>query len=63
MAGVGVDGERSLRVEATLPEELRPVYRDMVNDYRFALLKRGKHPFVSFDVIADLVTIGWRMTK
>lgn len=49
-----------LAVEATLPEALRPVFRQLVEDYRMAAFAKTRGAYVSFDVLADLVRRGWR---
>jgi len=45
-----------------LPPELRPVFDELVADYRFSTLKHYSQPFVSYLVLADLVRVGWRCT-
>lgn len=46
-----------------LPDELRPIYRALVEDYRFHALLRYGTAWVAYDVIADLVKSGWRPTS
>jgi len=55
--------KRQAEVEATLPEELRPVFTQLVEDYRASATTRvpgysGGVP--SFEICADLVRLGWR---
>lgn len=45
----------------TLPADLKPVFDDLVADYRFAATKHHRSPFVSYSVLADLVKAGWRL--
>ena len=45
---------------ASLPEELRLVYKSMVEDYKFHALQRYGRAWVAYDIIADLVRDGWR---
>jgi len=47
----------------SLPEDLQPIYREMVEDYKFYALKRYGKAWVAYDVIADLVRAGWRSIK
>jgi len=43
-----------------LPEDLRPVFDQLVEEYRYhSTVIHGK-PFVSFAVLAELVRDGWR---
>jgi len=44
-----------------LPDELKPVFDDMVADYRFAATKYHRAPYVSYVVLAHLVRAGWRL--
>lgn len=45
----------------SLPEELKPVFDDLVGDYRFAATKHHGSPFVSYKVLAEMVRMGWRL--
>lgn len=47
----------------SLPEELRPIYRALVEEYKFHALVRYGKAWVAYDVIADLVKSGWRPTN
>lgn len=52
--------EKPRAAEASLPVELRPVFRELVEQYRFrAFLTKGL-PFVSYELLAALVLDGWR---
>jgi len=44
----------------SLPEELRPLYDELVADYKFATFKRHGRGYVAYMVLADLVRVGWR---
>ena len=46
----------------SLPDELKPIFDDFVNDYRFAATKFHGAPFVSYKVLAWMVRMGWRLT-
>ena len=44
----------------TLPDELKPVFDQLVNEYRYRAALRHGAPYVSYIVLADLVRAGWR---
>ena len=44
----------------TLPADLKPVFDEMVADYRFATISRYGNGYVAYIVLADLVRVGWR---
>ena len=46
-----------------LPEELRPVFDQLVEEYRFHATIFHRAPFVSPKVLAALVRDGWRQTS
>jgi hypothetical protein len=50
-------------VRETLPNELKSVFDQLVEDYRFLALKHHGSPFASYVVLAELVKIGWRPPK
>lgn len=43
-----------------VPAELRPYFDEFVVDFRSASFKHYGTYFVSYEIIADLVLIGWR---
>jgi hypothetical protein len=43
-----------------LPEELKPIYKALVEEYKFHALVRYRKAWVAYDIIADLVRSGWR---
>lgn len=49
-----------LEARNRLPEELRPIYDEMVEEYRFYALKHYGRGWVAYSVIAELVKSGWR---
>lgn len=56
--------ERSAKCEiarSSLPESLRPVFDDFVNDYKFCGTKYHGSPFVSYVILAEMVKMGWRL--
>ena len=59
-----MDTQRSEKHEQarnSLPEELRSIFDDFVDDYRFAATKVHGSPFVSYMVLAEMVRAGWRL--
>lgn len=44
-----------------LPDELKPAFDDLVNDYRFAATKHHGKGYISYMVLADLIRAGWRL--
>ena len=53
-------GAKKEAARQSLPEELRPVFDDLVVDYQGAAMNHHRMPFVSYVVLADLVRDGWR---
>ena len=53
--------EKHETARQSLPDELKPVFGDLVTDYRFAATKCHGSPFVSYEVLAELVRLGWRL--
>jgi hypothetical protein len=49
-----------LEAESTVPAELRPIFLQLMAEYRFASLKHHGRAFASPKVIAELVRMGWR---
>ena len=45
--------------QAALDPEAWPVYEILCDDYRQAQINRGRHPFVNYTILADLVRWGW----
>jgi len=52
--------EKYVEAINTLPKSLHPVFKDMVDDYRYTATLRYNKPFVSYIVLADMVKAGWR---
>jgi hypothetical protein len=44
----------------SLPDDLKPIFDDLVADYKFIATKHHGAPYVSYIVLADLVREGWR---
>ena len=54
------DSPKSKEAEAKLPEELRPVYRQMVQQYEFETHLKYGRGYVAYEVLAEMVLAGWR---
>jgi hypothetical protein len=52
-----------LEARNTLPEELRPIYDQMVEEYSSYALKHYGRGWVAYMVIAELVRSGWRSSR
>jgi len=55
-----IDSPKSKEAEAKLPEELRSVYREMVQQYEFLTHLRFGRGYVAYEVLAQMVLAGWR---
>jgi hypothetical protein len=53
---------KSLETEATLPEPLRPAYRQLVDEYAFLATVKTGRGYVCYSVLANLVRAGWRQS-
>jgi hypothetical protein len=54
--------EKHEAARVSLPEALWPIFDDLVADYRFLATKHHGSPFVSYQVLAELVKAGWRLS-
>jgi len=50
------------QVIKSLPLDLQPIYLQLVAEYRFHCIEKYGIPFVSYQVLADLIVDGWRPT-
>jgi len=57
---MGSTSPKSLAAEARLPDDLKPVYRRLVEEYAFLTKVRHGRGYVAYEVVADLVLAGWR---
>ena len=46
-----------------LPEDLRLEFDKLVEHYSYAAVKHHGRPWVSYDVLAELIRLGWRDTE
>ena len=56
--------ERSPKHEQSrrsLPDDLKPVFDALVQDYKFAAHVHYRTVLVSYNILADLVRAGWRL--
>jgi hypothetical protein len=44
----------------TLPDGLKPAFDELVEDHKFATVKRYRQGYVAYIVLADLVRVYWR---
>lgn len=54
--------EKYEEARSSLPENLRPIFEQLYDEYRFAAQLHCGQPFVSPKVIAELVKAGWRVS-
>ena len=55
-----VDSPKYRDAEGRLPDELRPVFKRLVEEYEFLTHRRYGRGYVAYEVLADLVLAGWR---
>jgi hypothetical protein len=53
-------GSKREAARNSLPEHLRPAFDELVEDYKFATVKRFGQGYVAYIVLADLIRVGWR---
>ncbi len=44
----------------SLPDELKPLFDQFVEDYKFAGTIHHGSPFVSYMILAEMIKAGWR---
>lgn len=55
-----VTGKKYTEAEESLPEELRPVFKKLVEEYEFLTIQHFGRGYVAYQVLADLIRAGWR---
>ncbi len=55
--------EKHDQARNSLPDELKPIFDDLVADYRFVATKHHGAPYVSYVVLAEMVQAGWRLVE
>lgn len=54
--------EKHDQARKSLPDDLKPVFDELVGDYKFATVRRYGQGYVAYTVLADLIRVGWRHT-
>lgn len=54
------DSPKFLEAEAKLPEDLRGMYRQTVEQYEFLTHVKYGRGYVAYEVLAEMVLAGWR---
>jgi len=52
--------EKYLAARESLPEELRPIFRQLVDEYAFQTSVKYGRGYVAYAILAKLVRVGWR---
>lgn len=52
--------DKSMEAESTLPDDLRPIYRRLVEEYEYLTQISFGRGYVAYKVLAELVKAGWR---
>lgn len=52
--------EKNEQARSSLPEDLRPIFDQFVEDYKLAGIMHHGSPFVSYIILAEMVRAGWR---
>lgn len=55
--------EKFVAAEQSLPEELRPTFARLVDEYQYQAHVLGGFPWVAYRIIAELVRAGWQPTR
>ena len=56
------NSEKYVEARNSIPDELKPVFDDLVSYYKYAATLRHGKPYVSYIVLADMVRAGWRLS-
>lgn len=55
-----LSGEKFKKAEDSLPAEMRPVFRRLVQEYEFLTKVQYGRGYVAYEVLAGLIRAGWR---
>lgn len=55
--------EKHEEARESVPKDLRDVFDELVEHYRFAATKHHGKPYISYVVLAELVELGWRYVE
>jgi hypothetical protein len=51
------------QIREELPEDLRPIFDQLVDEYKFYSFKIHGKEFVSYGILGELVKDGWRPVR
>jgi len=54
--------EKHEEARRSLPDQLKSIFDELVEDYKFSTATRYGQGYVAYIVLADLVRVGWRHT-
>ena len=57
---INKNSEKYLKAKASLPENLKPVFDELVNQYAFHTTRLFGRGYVAYEVLASLIRDGWR---
>ena len=55
-----VTSDKYKEAEAILPDNLKPVFKQFVEEYEYLTMTHFGRGYVAYRVLADLVLAGWR---
>lgn len=55
-----VTSDKYKEAEATLPDDLKPVFRRLIEEYEYLTNVHYGRGYVAYKVLADLILGGWR---
>ncbi len=55
-----IDSPKYHESEVLLPDELKPIYRQLVQEYEYLTSVNYGRGYVAYRVLAELVLAGWR---
>lgn len=63
MATVNRQSEKYIEARDSLPQDLRPIFEELVEQYAFHTTKLYGSGYVAYKVLAALVVDGWRLPR
>ena len=58
-----IKSEKFIRARAGLPDNLKPIYDDLVDQYSFHTIRLFGKGYVAYELLATLVREGWRCVE
>jgi len=55
-----VTSEKHRQAEARLPDDLKPLFQRMVEEYEYLTSLHYGRGYVAYQVLADMILAGWR---